>query len=114
MIVVITKYGPSALKLNYRDEELKKIVEAFIDKVNTKFSFSELCDYVLERAAIEDRFQREPYTRYTDIVLIEQDEHRLSVVLWQKIWAQELVIEFRSGNLRQSNDVMFGVVKQRY
>lgn len=72
MIVVITKYGPSALKLNYRDEELKKIVEAFINKVNTKFSFSELCDYVLERAAIEDRFQREPYTRYTDIVLTEQ------------------------------------------
>lgn len=32
MIVVITKYGRSALKLNYRDKELKKVVEAFIDK----------------------------------------------------------------------------------
>lgn len=114
MIVVITKYGRSALRLNYRDEELKKVVEAFINKVNTKFSFSELCDYILDRAAIEDRFQREPYTRYTDIILTEQDEHRLTVILWGKIWAQELVIEFISGNMRQSNDVMFGVVKQRY
>ena len=114
MYIVITKYGRSALRLNYRDEELKKVVEDFVDKANTKFSFSELCDYLLERAAIEDRFQREPYTRYTDIVLTEQDEHRLSVILWQKIWNQELVIEFRSGNMRQSNDVMFGVVKQRY
>ena len=113
MIVVITKYGRSALRLNYRNEELKKVVETFMDKVNTKFSFSELCDYVLERAAIEDRFQREPYTRYTDIVLTEQDEHRLSVILWQKIWNQELVIEFRSGNIRQSNDVMFGIVKRQ-
>lgn len=111
MIVVITKYGRSALRLNYRDEELKKVVEAFINKVNTKFSFSELCDYILDRAAIEDRFQREPYTRYTDIILTEQDEHRLTVILWGKIWAQELVIEFISGNMRQSNDVMFGVVK---
>ncbi len=67
---------------------------------------------MLERAAIENRFQREPYTRYTDIVLTEQDEHRLSVILWRKIWAQELLIEFRNGNLRQSNDVMFGVVKE--
>ena len=106
MIVVITKYGRSALRLNYKDEELKKVMEAFVDKVNTKFSFSELCDYVLERAAIEDRFQREPYTRYTDI--------ELSVILWRKIWNQELMIEFRSSNMRQSNDVMFGVVKQRY
>lgn len=114
MIVVITKYGRSALRLNYKDEELKKVMEAFVDKVNTKFSFSELCDYVLERAAIEDRFQREPYTRYTDIELTEQDEHRLSVILWRKIWNQELMIEFRSSNMRQSNDVMFGVVKQRY
>lgn len=112
MIVVITKYGRSALKLKYRDKELKKVVEAFIDKTKTQFAFSELCDYVLERAAIEDRFQREPYTRYTDIVLTEQDEHRLSVILWRKIWAQELLIEFRNGNLRQSNDVMFGVVKE--
>ena len=114
MYIVITKYGRSALRLNYRDEELKKVVEAFMDKVKTKFSFSELCDYVLERAAIENRFQREPYTRYMDIVLTEQDEHRLSVILWRKIWAQELVIEFRSGNMRQSNDVMFGVVKERF
>lgn len=114
MYIVITKYGRSALRLNYRDEELKKVVEDFVDKANTEFSFSELCDYLLERAAIEDRFQREPYTRYTDIVLTEQDEHRLSVILWRKIWAQELVIEFRSGNMRQSNDVMFGVVKERF
>lgn len=111
MYIVITKYGRSALRLNYRDDELKNVVEAFIDKVNMKFSFSELCDYVLERAAIEDRFQREPYTRYTDIVLTEQDEHRLTVILWRKIWAQALVLEFRRGNMRQSNDVMFGIVK---
>ena len=112
MYIVITKYGRSALRLNYSNEELGKVVKTFIDNVNSKFSFSELCDYVLERAAIEDKFKREPYTRYTDIVLTEQDEHRLSVILWRMIWDQVLVIEFRSGNMRQSNDVMFGVVKQ--
>ena len=68
--------------------------------------------YVMERAMREEQFKSEPYTRYTEIALTEYDEHRLSAILWQMIWAQELFIEFRNTNQQRANETVFGVVRK--
>ena len=44
-------------------------------------------------------------------LLTETDEHRLSMILWQKIWEQELVLEFRNIYPHRTQDAIFGVVK---
>lgn len=112
MIVVITKYGRSPLRLAYNDQQLKRVVDEFVRGVGATFKYSELYNYVVDRALREDGFVREPYTRYTDIVLTENDEHRLSMILWQMIWAQKIVVEFRNDVTRLGKDTLFGVVKK--
>lgn len=111
MIVIITKYGRTPLLLAYNDQQLKGVVDDFVKGIRTTFKYSELYNYVMDRALREDKFQRESYTRYTDIVLTETDEHRLSMILWQKIWEQELVLEFRNIYPHRPQDAIFGVVK---
>lgn len=112
MIVVITKYGRSPLRLAYDDLQLKRVVDEFVRGEGATFKYSELYNYVVDRAQREDGFMREPYTRYTDIVLTENDEHRLSMILWQKIWDRELVMEFRNIYPHWQQDTVFGVVKR--
>ena len=112
MIVIITKYGRSPLRLAYNDQLLKRVVDEFLKDIGTSFKYSELYNYVVDRAMREDGFVREPYTRYTDIVLTEYDEHRLSMILWQKIWNRELVMEFRNIYPHKQQDTVFGVVNR--
>ena len=111
MIVIISKYGRSPLRLTYNGQQLQRVVEDFLKGVKSTFKYSELYNHVLERALHEEAFVREPYTRYTEIVLTEDDEHRLSMVLWQKIWERTLMIEFRNVTPHRVQDTVFGVVK---
>ena len=112
MTVIVTKYGRSPLSLTYKDNELENLVSDFTDVCHGTFTFSELCSYVLERAMREKKLNAEPYTRYTNIVMTEKDEHRLTMMLWQMIWDRRIVIEFRNNDLRRSNETLFGVVKK--
>ncbi len=110
MIIIITKYGRTPLGLSYSDEQLRSVVAGFICIAPSTFRYMELYNYVMDRALHEDMFQKEPYTRYTNIVLTDYDEHRLSMILWEMIWDEKIVIEFRNNINHQSHDTVFGVV----
>lgn len=110
MIVVITKYGRCPLPLSYTEEQLRRVVEEFVFKAPGIFKYSELYGYVMNRALHDGAFKTEPYTRYTNIVLTEQDEHCLAMILWEMIWERRLVIEFRNSDQRSNGDMSFGIV----
>lgn len=98
--------------LKYTDTVLKKVMRDFITFSKDSFTYSELYGYVMDRAMRENQFKTEPYTQYTEIALTEYDEHRISAILWQMIWAKELFIEFRNTSRKQTNETVFGVVRK--
>lgn len=114
--MVITKFGCTPLSLKYEDEELAKVIEDYISSVQGTFRYSYLCSHIENEAMQENMFKTEPYTRYTDIALTEQDYHRIDMILWQMIWDKRIVLAFRNGyyNNNNVNDMHFDVVEEKW
>ena len=113
MIYFITKYGPSKLPLLYTDKELLQLVESYIQNVKSYFRYSNICNFIEDKALQEEKFQVEPYTRYVDIIISEQDHHRINMILWQMIWRKKIAIEFNN-MFSNNNDTMFSVVEDKW
>ena len=111
--MVITKFGCTPLSLKYEDEELTNVIKAYIGNVKGTFRYSYLCNYIENEAMQNGKFKTEPYTRYTEVALTEQDHHRINMILWQMIWERRIVNAFRSGYYNQNNinDMLFAVVE---
>jgi len=114
--MVITKFGSTPLSLKYENEELAKVIENYISSVKGTFRYSYLCSHIENKAMQEDMFKTEPYTRYTDIALTEQDHYRINMILWQMIWDKRIVLAFRNGyfNNKNGNDTLFDVVEEKW
>lgn len=89
----ITKYGPCRLALTYTDEALNKIIDEFI-AANKEFTYTQMCNHVLYTAEQEDKLKKEPHTAYTQILLTSNDTMRICKMLWERIWAKEVIFLF--------------------
>ena len=114
--MVITKFGCTPLPLKYEDEELTTVIETYIESVKGTFRYSYLCNHIEHEAMQSGKFKAEPYTRYTEVALTEQDQNRINMILWQMIWERKIVIAFRSGYYNQNNinDMLFAVVEDKW
>lgn len=111
MTITFTKFGRSQLPLIYDDNELLAIIESFINQSHGIFNYTQMYEYVKSFALQNDGFKVEPYTRYSEIILTGFDEHRLSQILWNKIWQKKIMIEFHRYGCSQNSDMFFSVVK---
>lgn len=115
MVSFITKYGLSRLPLLYGDEELAGIVDGFVSQAKGSFRYSQLCNYIENKALQEKKFRMDPYTRYADIIMTEQDNRRINIILWQMIWNQRIVMEFRNLDFNSNDgDTIFAVVEDKW
>ncbi len=93
--VQTTKYGQSRLALTYTDEELNEEIGNFIVGSN-EFTYTQLCNHILHTAEKEDKLKKELHTVYTQILLTNNDSMRICKMLWERIWAKEVMILFHN------------------
>lgn len=89
--------GTSRLALMYTDEELGELVDTFIVD-NNMFTYSQLCVYVLSIADQDNKIKKQPNTTYSHIAMINEDKRRICKLLWDRIWAKDLLILFNDSN----------------
>lgn len=101
-------YGPSKLALKFSKEELNELLDKFI-LLNKRFSFSQLCNYILSEADQRDMLKKEPDTSYSQILLTDGDTITICKLVWERIWKKELIQLFNTplDMYHNSNDTYF-------
>lgn len=105
----ITVYDPNPVPVTYTNEELKIVVNDFLNSIETEFSFSRLSAYVLERAIIEKKVRNAETTQYSNRNLNPRVSIEVSRLLWELIWEKKIFIVFGNNPYipQNTNDVRF-------
>jgi hypothetical protein len=82
------------MSLTYSDIELKQMIDEYIAGIDSEFSYFTICDHIVTRAYQEDKVEREPHVKYTSNAISTRDDYRISRMLWEKIWKQEIFTLF--------------------
>lgn len=100
-------YNP--VPLDYTDEELRKVVEEYIDAQKTEFSFKRMCLAILHRAMDEGKTVDSRHTQYESNELKASDGIRISRILWDMIFEKRIIIAFGDNPYSSSygNDTRF-------
>ncbi len=103
----ITIMSKSALPLKCSDDELRSIVEDFIEQSDFDFIFNSLCCYIIDLAKQKDLFDKEPNTKYNEIELVGTDIKRINLIIWDMIWSRKIIIDFSKDKYTGNNDYKF-------
>lgn len=88
-------YSSDPLEFTYSDEELESVVDDYLQQIGTvSFPFSNLCDSVVYTAKAAGKIKAAPNTVYFSMNLSEKEYERISLVLWKKILANKLILNF--------------------
>lgn len=110
---MIIKYGRTPLPLLYGAAEFNQIVLDIINETETNaITYKTICSQVIHRALVDDKFNKEKNTQYSEIILCDSDCHSITKILWDLIWDKKIMIEFHAPlNFCESNDTMFYILK---
>ena len=89
--------GTSRLALKYSDEELGELIDNYIVD-NNMFTYGQLCSYAVSIADQDDMLLKQPNTTYSQIAMTNEDKRRICKLLWDRIWAKDLLILFNDPN----------------
>lgn len=99
-------YGTHPLSMNFTDEELKTLIDEFIEQHihenDRKFSYMEICNMLFRKAQDSNRLDNQTGYRYNNPVMTDSDALRISRLLWLKIWDKKIIIHFRENNYIQN------------
>lgn len=105
-------YGDAPLKMDYSDDDLKKIVSQKVESMNQRFGFKSLCAQIFADASNQGHLVMETDTQYYDPSMSPEDGQRISQILWEEIKAGKLFVDFfRSKYDTNPNDYYFCKVK---
>lgn len=109
----ITVYDPNPVPVTYSNDELKMVVSDFIDDIESEFSYTRLCSYIIDRAISEKKVRNAETTQYSSRNLNPRVSIEVSRVLWDFIWSKKIFIAFGSNPYIASNnnDVRFMPIK---
>lgn len=110
MKVTYSTYKPLTFK--YTDDELEIAINGIIEQIeDDTFSFDALCDALMVKAQNENKIDNAPNTVYHSNNLAAKEYERVSIILWKKIWAHELCLNFLS-NESNFNNYSFIILKR--
>lgn len=93
----VTYFTNNPLTLKYTNEELEKAINGIIEQIeDDTFSFNALCDTLMMKAQNENKIDNAPNTVYLSNKLDAKEYERVSYILWKKIWAHKLCLNFHS------------------
>ena len=85
-------YGPVPVIYSY--EELKGLIDRYIEKANDESSFKEICQHILYTAKENGRVKGAPHAEYISSELCIDCSYKISRILWEKVWNREIYIAF--------------------
>ncbi len=88
------KIGTTPLRVKYRDEELRFIIDEMIDGVPETIGFKDLCYKIIEKAKDEGQLDAPADASYQWLELDRRDVMRVNRILWEEINAGALVFDF--------------------
>lgn len=90
-----TYFTYDKLKFAYSENELARVIDKIItDNDEKTFSFKSLCDSIMNVAQDSGKIEKKSNTVYLSNELDEKEYDRISILLWRKIWNQELCLNF--------------------
>lgn len=114
----VTQYGESRFGLKYEDEELKSIINAFIQlqrKVKDYyFTYYTLCRHIMLLADKEDRLNgKDANTYYQQPNLSGKEYTRISRLIWDFILEKKIFVDFSNNAYipHYENDTVFGIME---
>lgn len=110
MKVMYSTYKPLTFK--YTDDELEIAINGIIEQIeDDTFFFDVLCDALEMKAENENKIDNAPNTVCHSNNLAAKEYERVSIILWKKIWAHELCLNFHS-NDPNFNNYSFIILKR--
>lgn len=113
----VTQFGVYRFELQYKDEELKGIIDSFInsqkDNKSTYFTYYTLCRHIMMQADKDDMLLgKEANTYYQQPELNMKEYTRISRLLWGLILEEKIFVDF-SNNVyipHYEKDTIFGIL----
>ena len=110
MKVTYSTYKPLTFK--YTDDELEIAINGIIGQIEDDiFFFDALCDTLMVKAQNENKIDNATNTVYLSNNLDAKEYERVSIILWKKIWAHKLCLNFHS-NESDFNKYSFIILKR--
>ena len=110
MKVTYSTYKPLTFKYTY--DELEIAINGIIEQIeDDSFCFNALCDTLMVKAQNENKIDNATNTVYLSNNLDAKEYERVSIILWKKIWAHELCLNFHS-NESDFNKYSFIILKR--
>lgn len=108
----VTYFTNNPLTFKYTDDELEIAINGIIEQIeDDSFCFNALCDTLMVKAQNENKIDNAPNTVYLSNNLDAKEYERVSIILWKKIWAHELCLNFHS-NEPNFNNYSFIILKR--
>lgn len=90
----VTFYNSNPVPVEYTQEEMKQVIDNYLDDVKIEFSFNYLCSYIVDRAIREGKVANAQNTQYSSNVMNSTSSYLVSKILWDYIWNKKLFIAF--------------------
>lgn len=83
-------YNPNPVPVTYTQEELKQVIDDYLNDVATEFSFRGLCSYIRDKAIAEGKVRDASHTQYSSREMSPLSAIEVSKCLWELIWEKNL------------------------
>ena len=114
----VTQYGESRFGLQYEDEELKSVINAFIQAQRKEkdyyFTYYTLCRHIMLLADKENKLKgKEANTYYQQPNLSPKEYTRISRLIWDFILDKKIFVDFSNNAYipHYENDTVFGIME---
>lgn len=102
-----TIMSKGTLPLKCNDNDLRSLVEDFIEKSDFDFTFNSMCQYIVGLAKQKNLFDKETNVEYGEIELNGIDLKRINLLIWDMIWDRKIIIDFSKDSYQDINDYRF-------
>ncbi len=87
-------YNSNPVPVIYTKEELEKVIDEYLQSVQTEFSFRSLCSHIIERAIKDEKVTDAKNTQYGSREMSPLSAIEVSKYLWNLIWDRKIFIAF--------------------
>lgn len=87
-------YDSNPVPVTYTQEELRQVIEDYLNDVTTEFSFRGLCSYIIDKAITEGKVRDANHTQYSSREINPSSAIEVSKYLWELIWDKRIFIAF--------------------
>ena len=93
--MMIEYYSHEPLFLQYTDAEILSVIHDYMNSVeDNRFSYLQLCGYIMKTASNDNKLDQKPDTIYLNPSLSPYEYSRISRLIWQLVWNREICIDF--------------------